>query len=674
MKPDVNCASRAIMPRFFALAPLYDHLVTRQVDIKFLNDEGTFGDATVSTIFTNVDVEWWARRFLADLDRFLVVSAPTDVDGQRNFDDTLAKAIDNRHTVILGIASQLQGVFDYSVYNADPDHGYQKGLQVARDALTRLLRISLSTAYDISVIVQYDTPSTTSCPDAGDVPSSPYSQINFSDTVTTATFAATKISFDSGRAFVHFFTTSADSGRRNAISGSVESHGSDAEPDISGHAVSSGHAASNVHSVMSSPDTLRVPVPLRTHPSLPIISEQTASPTFDAPNGLDQLSLWSYKLAFAHELASQDTLGITTEFNLLSQPLQQRASPAGADLFSTIAQYIAVADKLWMLLDDKSNEEASYANATKTFVDLATKIADHWHIRSPQNISERVRDSDSLAEARDTLGVRVTYSENGQFVQSVSLIRDQSQFEPRTIWPEVEALLPDGVNVPFLAQESDPSSLNVVCVPKNGAAVPASARQSLQLTWSGLNVSAFQNARSRMSVVRNEDLLYDPLHPESAKPPTNPVFSLKTSRVMANSSVAPLIERHHPQDISGANLQEALENAIQTLFPSSGLVANTRATWRLDYSYELAGNDASLRDNPPYRARVPVVFYPDASMTGIAQALASAGQNWIDTYLPGSDEGAWILNVILYSGLESDTHPLFSTDLFYPIKNRRALT
>jgi hypothetical protein len=412
-------------------------------------------------------------------------------------------------------------------------------------------------------------------------------------------------------------------------------------------------------------------VPLRTHPSPPVIGEQTASPTFDSPNDLERLSLWSYRLAFSHELASQDTLGITTEFNRLSQPLQQRASPTGVDLFSVIAQYMAVAEKLWMLLDDKSHEVTSFVNAAKTFVDLSVSIADRWSIRSPQNMSERVQGSNSVAEAIDNLGVRVTYSANGEFIESVSLIRDQSQLGPHNRWPEVEALLPDGVNVSFLVQQSDP--LNVVFVPKNGMAVPAYARQSLQLTWSGLNVSAFQNARSHLFVARNEDLLYDPSHPENAKQPTNPVFLLKTSQVTANSSVAPLIERNHPQDIGGATLQEALESAIGTLFPSNGLVENTRTTWRLDYSYELARSDASLRDNSPHRARVPVVFYPDASMAGIAQALADAGQNWIDTYLPEPDGGGWMLSVIMYSGLESDAHPLFSADLFYPLKNGKAL-
>ncbi|RUL62185.1 hypothetical protein EKH79_14940 [Dyella dinghuensis] len=665
MKPDNPFAGQATTPRFFALAPLYDHLVARQVDIKFLNDDGTLRDGGVATVFTNIDIELWARRFLGDLDRFFVVSAPADVDGQRKFDETFAKALDGRRTVISGITNQLQGVFDYSISGTDPDPDCQKALQAARDALARLLHISLSTAYDISVIVQYDTPS---CSDASDVPSSSYSQVNFSNTATAATFAATKISFDSGRALVHFFATPTDSEYRNANSDSEDSRTSGAESATCAHAVSSGHAFSNLHSGASPPGTWRVPVPLRTHPSLPVFREQIASPTFDPPNGLEQLPLWSYKLALVHELASQDTLEITTEFNLLNQPLQHGTASAGTDLFSALAQYIAVADKLWSALGDKSNQSTCYVNATKTFVDLATAIAENWCICSPQNISDRVLNDGSIAQINETLSVRVTYSEDGQFVESVSLIRDQLQFESRNIWPDVEVLLPDGVNVPFLAQESVPSSLNVVYMPKNGMAVPAHARQSLQLTWGGLSVSAFQNARSRMFVVRNEDLLYDSSHPAGSKKSTNPAFLLKTSHVTASSAVAPWIERNHPQDIGGDNLQEALQNAIQTLFPTNGLVANTKATWKLEYSYELTGSDASLTDSSPYRARVPVVFYPNASMAGIAEALASAGQHWIDTYLPAFDKGAWLLNVTLYSGLDSNAHPLFSADLFYPIK------
>ncbi len=594
LEPAVNFPHQEPLPRCFALAPLYDHLVTRQVDIKSLNDDGTLGDAVVSAVFTAIDVEGWARRFLGDLDRFLAASTSSGPGGQSALSAMLAKAIDSKRTIASAIAEQLQGVLDHAAYETAPDPDYQKGLQVARDTLRQQLHVSLLKGYDIPVMIQQDTSSTT--PRA------------------------------------------------------------EAEP------------ATRTDTHLGAP---RVPVPLRIYPAPPSIGEQTASPTFDSPHGLQQLSLWTYKLTLAHEFAAQDTAGITTEFNLSGRLPQRRASAPGVDLFSIMAQYMAVADKLWKLLSaglaPQSGEETSHVNATRTFADLAAAVAGHWSIRLPQDQSDSVPESDCVAGTSHTFAVRVAYSQHGAGIESVSFTREQPQVDAGNMWPEVEVLLPDGFGVAFLAQPSDPSSLTAVYVPKKGLEVPAFAQQIFQLRWSGLNVSAFQNARSRLSVVRNEDLLYDPLHPEIATPPTNPVFLLKTAEVVANSSVAPLIEGNHEREITGANLQAALEDAIQTLFPSNGLVANTRATWRLDYSYELARSDTSLGDHSPSRARVPVALLPDAPLAGIAQALANEGQRWIDTHQPAVDGGIWILGVVLHSGLESGAHPLFKADLFYRI-------
>lgn len=639
--PGVNSPNQAPMPKFFALAPLYRQRATRHVDIKFLRDDGTLSDAAVSTVFTSIDVESWVRRFLGDVDRFLTDSASVGVDGLPEISETRDQVVESKHNLASRIANQLHGVFDYSVYESDP--GYQDSLQAARDALTERLRASLATAYDISVIVQCHTPA-----------------------------SAASTESDAPWAFEHFFKTDADSDSHKSTSSSAARPPSCTDPDTAGHASPSCHAASDAHSVMAQLCAPRIPAPLRVYPSPPVIREQAALPTFDSPDGLQQLSLWSYRLICAHEFAAQDTLEIATEFNLPSLLPMQHTPPVGVDLFSAIAQYMAIADTLWALLEGRVNGANAYANAMKTFAALVETIAEHWHIRSPQYGSEGL-EGDCMAEKSHSFGVRVTYSESGEAIKSVSLIRRHSPCWPRDTWLGVEVLLADGGSVPLTASQFEPSNPIVVYTPGNDAEIPASAAQSLQITWNGLNVSAFQNARSRISVVRNENLLYDPLRPEEATPSTSPVFLLKTKDAVANRNVAPLIERHQLQDISGDDLHGALENAIQSLFPLGSLVENTRATWRLDYSYELARSDTSPVDHSFHRARIPVAVCPHVPMIGIAQMLADAGKSWIETYLPESAGGGWILDVVLHSGLEPDANPLFRAELFYPIKENGAL-
>lgn len=591
--------------RCFALVPLYARPVTRGVDVSSLNADGTLADATAAAMFADIDVEVWARRFLGDLDRFLAAAASPGLDGQVS-SAVLARAAQSKHAIVSAIADQLKGLFDYSPCETDCDPAYRKALQAARDTLMQQLQVSLAKGYDIPVVAQYDT----------GVPA-PASELE----------------------------------HQGSTPGSA---------DTAAHPPSHSAAPRLAARTGAPRFTARTPAPLRTHPAHPDVVEQTASPTFDLPTDLQQLPLWTYKLVLAHEFAAQDTVMVTAEFNLVRRP-----TLACFDLFDVLAQYIAVADRLWRMPGLPSGGDGSAANAAATFADLAARVAAHWRIRLPHK-SREVPESEDVAGTSHAVGVRMAYSQDGGTIESVSFVREGPQPDLMQRWPEVDLLLPDGSSAALVAQPSDPSSVTAVYVPAQGAVVPASARQTLRLAWSGLNVAAFQNARSRVSVVRNEDLAYDPLHPEMARQATDPAFVYRTADVLAGT-IAPLIERNQPQEMSGANLRAALEDAIQTLFPPEGLVADMRAAWQLDYSHELGSCDTSPDASPPVRVRLPVALYPDAPWAGIAEVLAGAGKAWIDTHQPASDGASWMLNVALKSGLGSAGLSLFNADLSYDI-------
>lgn len=611
-KPGVD-----VPPRCFALAPLYGQLVTRQVDIKSVDANGTLGDAAVAATFTGIDVELWARRFLGDLDHFVSIFASMELDGRSELGTMLARVVDSKRAVASAIADQLKGVFDYSPCDTECDPDYRKGLQAARDALTQQLLVSLVKGYDTPAVLQYGTG------------------------VSRAT---------------------AESKHQGSIPGSIDAHGHSSVPPESVQARPA--AGSDTRQ-----GTSRMPAPLRIHPPPPVLAEQMASPTFDLPIDLQQLSLWTYTLVLAHEFAAQDRALVTTEFNLTVRP-----PPAPCfDLFDVLAQYVSVADQLWLLLSraqgSASIGDNAFTNAARTFADLAARVAVHWRIRSPQDKGSGEPESDYVAAKSHTFGVRIAYSPTDGTIESVSFIREPPQADS-PMWPEVDVLSPDGSSVALVAQPSAPSSLAAVFVPKQGMVAPAFALQTLRLTWNGLNVSALQNVRSRVSVVRNEDLAYDPLHPENVTPATNPAFVFRTPELVAGTRVAPWIERSHPLEMKGANLPAALENAVQTLFPPDSLIANTRATWQVDYSYELNNGDASAGGSPPIMVRLPVGLYPDAPLAGVAQTLAGVAQEWMATHQPAIDGGSWMFNVVLHSGLGSEAHPLLNADLWYGIANQ----
>jgi hypothetical protein len=683
--PGVQFPSETPMPRFLALPPLYDHLVTRKLDIQGLNDDGTLDDVAVPTHFMAIDAEPWALRFLGDLDRFLGGAMATTLYLQTGLRDTLTGAIGDKYTIAGAIADQLQGVFDYSVYTPAPDPNYQKGLAVARDALRQQLYVNLLKAYDTSVIAQYDTESTTPWTGGVGVPTvSLYGQARLADTGTAVTFAAAKTGFDPTRAFVSFFATVADPERHSSVRGSLEYAYSHTEFDISQAGVPTGYEASNWLSFIplqdkvakpaalqnTNPGSLLAPVPLRTYPSLPAIHEQLASPTYELPDSLAKLPLWTYKLTCTHEFAAQDSVNISADFNL-AMPLQARAVQQTADLFSALAQYVAVADKLWTLMSPLAvpgsdiNATSPSVNAAKTFGDLVATIASNWHIRLPQQANSTAPEDSYIVGASFAFDARVTYSENGLLIKSFSLTRQQDQPGPASSWPQVEVILPDGVGVPLQAQVPLTPSATMVYQPMPGTEIPAQNQQTFRIAWNDISVSAYQNARARMLAVRNEDLLYDPAHPDNPVLQTSPGFLLKTAEVSATSIVTPLIERSLPQEITGVDLNTALADAVQTLFPAAGVLADTTASWGVFYAYELV-RDLDSQNNS-LLSKLPVALYPNQPLAGAAQALAGAVQTWTDNNHPASAGGGWLFSVILYSGLESSARPLFSAELFYRI-------
>jgi hypothetical protein len=683
--PGVQFPSETPMPRFLALPPLYDHLVTRKLDIQGLNDDGTLDDVAVPTHFMAIDAEPWAQRFLSDLDRFLGGAMATTLYLQTGLRDTLTGAIGDKYTIAGAIADQLQGVFDYSVYTPAPDPNYQKGLAVARDALRQQLYVNLLKAYDTSVIAQYDTESTTPWTGGVGVPTvSLYGQARLADTGTAVTFAAAKTGFDPTRAFVSFFATVADPERHSSVRGSLEYAYSHTEFDISQAGVPTGYEASNWLSFIplqdkvakpaalqnTNPGSLLAPVPLRTYPSLPAIHEQLASPTYELPDSLAKLPLWTYKLTCTHEFAAQDSVNISADFNL-AMPLQARAVQQTADLFSALAQYVAVADKLWTLMSPLAvpgsdiNATSPSVNAAKTFGDLVATIASLWHIRLPQQANSTAPEDSYIVGASFAFDARVTYSENGLLIKSFSLTRQQDQPGPASSWPQVEVILPDGVGVPLQAQVPLTPSATMVYQPMPGTEIPAQNQQTFRIAWNDISVSAYQNARARMLAVRNEDLLYDPAHPDNPVLQTSPGFLLKTAEVSATSIVTPLIERSLPQEITGVDLNTALADAVQTLFPAAGVLADTTASWGVFYAYELV-RDLDSQNNS-LLSKLPVALYPNQPLAGAAQALAGAVQTWTDNNHPASAGGGWLFSVILYSGLESSARPLFSAELFYRI-------
>src|SRR5581483_489543 len=85
-----------------------------------------------------------------------------------------------------------------------------------------------------------------------------------------------------------------------------------------------------------------VPVPLRSHPPVPLVIGQDAGPTFtpspQQPHPtLAQASEWTFGLTYSHEHAEQDDVLLAVTFNVTRARLEMLAD--GTDLAAALGAY-----------------------------------------------------------------------------------------------------------------------------------------------------------------------------------------------------------------------------------------------------------------------------------------------------------------------------------------------
>jgi hypothetical protein len=385
---------------------------------------------------------------------------------------------------------------------------------------------------------------------------------------------------------------------------------------------------------------------------------------------LGDMPLWDHSFNYSHEHAEQDDVTLTLQYNL-RKPTDLPAAVEPRDLFTELAQYIAVAAPLWAILDRLADGSGALTpterNAVGAFDTLADRVARYWGTRIAGNAARGLGDSaEAVPEASFHLRARVTDRdslEGGREVDSLTLTRLDAQPGPNGNWPVLHARTVSGEEIELETEAVPPTQMRYR-VPA-GASVPSSW-PVFTLTWERLSVEVWQNATGAVNVERNQKLLGD------NGPNTNPAFVFQTETVKAASIVTPLnqwSERVRLVGTAGPNyIATALNKAFSTLFPLAMSGGPTqRISMAVSYAYEL-----SLDPLDPTRALIsttPVYLYPDhpldAQTAGVVQGAAT---HWEGIAHPIVDGGEWVFSLTLYSSLESEQRPLLLIDnLFLPL-------
>lgn len=658
-----NTTAGLQQPRFFALKPLYHYLVTQTVNVAAL-ENGSLPDTTTPISFQSIDVEAWARRFVEDMDRFLSGPYALALYSAAETKASLLSALRSKNTLLPLIAGDMEELLIPSQQTGKhEEEATTSPVQSARDALQQQLGISLAKAYESTVMIQYNSTVSSAWQKPGStlLPANLYGEGSISGIAASTTMIAAKTHLANAADYVNFLLTVDNPALSGTITGQFGYSYSHVEFNISPGGMPDNYTASDWLTFIplqkksekppallnTDPGSVAVPVPLRVFPGLPILMGQSAEQKSADPETLDQLGLWTYALTYSHQHASQDYAKITVEFNL-SLPTKFNETLTEADLFSELAQYNWVAISLWNDLSGLVSTDADIPvpakNAAATFADLADRISKVWAKRNPQN-SMKAHKLDRLVSTMPyNFNARADYSE--VYLISLTLTRLQDSAGPNG-WPDVYLQRPDGSFERLTRDEEITGSSMIYEV--TGAPFEATAWPVFRIEWASLNVARVQNARFKLWVERNQDLV------EGMK--TNNDFVLSTDTVVAPSVVTPLNSGgRFVINSMGGTLAEALQKTFEALFGKDD-VNGQLVTLELSYGFELVNGSEELV------TYLPIGLYPNQTLAeNTGQMLSDIVDKWNRAYNPSTLGGEWVFSLKQYSKLTSQAQVLLAID------------
>ena len=650
-------------PRFFALTPLYQYLVTRTISVASLNPDGTLTAATEEISFQSIDVELWARTFLEQMDQFLSGSYAVAVYGDTSIRTQLASVITSKQTLIPAIAGGLNMVLDVS----DPDK--DAALSSATKAFEQQLGVSLSKTYEATVLIQYDSSVESAWQTSSLEPASLYGEGTITNNgvrVEGLTMVAAKTDLSLASGYVNFLMTLDNPALHKDISGSFGYNISHLEFNIASVDMPGDYKSSDWLSFIpllagdekpsalsgTDPGEVDVPIPLRNFPDMPKIVGQLADQSYpDGTQDVSDLAVWDYQFTYSHQHSAQDYVLITIDFNLTTPDQLARAEDEPRDLFTELAQYITVSTQLWNLLNGLTDPKttvpkSTIENAVQTYATLAANVAQYWGTRLPQSSFNNDEPENMVAGFSYSYNARVTYRDLSGDIDSLTL----SQVSGSGSWPDVFIQLSSGLFLQLEAQTPSQNSLEYL-VP-SGVSVQPGAWPVFRLVWGGLNLAIVQNARAQMSVQRNQNLI-DGVE-------TDPDFIFSTDTIIAPAIVTPLNTYGKAVDITslGSNLTDALNACFTDLFGSDAY--GQVVTMELSYGFELVAPSTGNQGLVTY---LPIGLYPNQILSaGTAAALNTAVETWQTTYQPVETGGEWVFSLKQYSQLTDESQTLLNIE------------
>jgi hypothetical protein len=643
--------------------------------VRRLTEDGTLGEVAGHEV-QGIDVETWARRLLADLDLYLTGPYTAGMYRRNTASRTaLTKLLQAKWQIADALAKGLAPVLasipsgSRPGYAVDP-HG-AAGLVQAVDDLAASGGVSLAATYDVATVVQYD--STVSSAYAA--PGSRLRPARLTGPATPPAEQATDYTLTSGTArlaelasFVSLALTVPAPARQTSVETGPLDLGFDTlDFDLRAVAGSDGYQACErltfvrpltdhyqPPAIVDELGSPVVPIPLRAHPPLPIIVEQSAAKTWPdvtEPN-LEQAGQWTFGVTWSHEHAAQDEILLTVTFNVVDPDTRQLTLEL--DLAAALGAYVLIADdvreRMASYLLPTGQQPAAADNLATSLASIVEPIASAWTEHWPAPPADPI---DSAAQSADgTYGFRVAvaFQSSGDLDHVTLTLDGQDSPGPTGAWPELSWRLSDGSFVTLLPNPDGPSGGALRYLPR--APIEPAGWPTLHAAWPYLNVASTQNARASIAVHRNEHLL----GPTGVL--TNPAFVLGTAQVTAPDIAVPLLEWNVDLALDGGDLRTRLQAAFTALFAD---VRSAPVTLALGYAFPL-GQSGIISEMPV--ALLPNTLLSDDPAGRIAD-IAAAWPH--DT----ASDAFWSVSVSLASSLSgAPARPLLTlVRLLVPVQS-----
>jgi hypothetical protein len=675
-------------PRTFALRPLVNALVARsEVELRALDTSTGELTGSETLSFQGVDLEVWARAFLADLDLVLsVLYTP----GAYVLNRTALQAI---VTAKKTLAAAVAGGLDH-VLQAEPGAPAAKR-DAAQETLRQLLLVSLSRGYRASAVLQYDTRTRTPW-------STEYARFAGASDITfplqdprldLASVSNGKVSLRDGGGEVDLVVWVPDVEEHETLPMKLDFRLVEMEfnvaAEIEGYDRSDWLAFVNPVQTGKPPQVQvnlgspTVPLPLRAYPPVATLLDHQAETRATATTVNDALE-WTYRFRFQHQSAEQDEIRLEVEMNRPPvEPLLR--APGEEDLFGWLAQYTYVASPLLGILgtlqDWKGIPDPAVASAAlSTFATLAGKVAGawagHWGVpvstalpaaadgpgallgddaelvagaTAPGVGGGESGDSDGDTPApppfeRYAFTMTLQADAASKCYRSLRLLRTQTGGP--VDWPAVTCYGVDGVQVELLPGTGcgcADGNANCRCyVFPTDSTVPAFGLLTYELAFRELHVADYQSAIATVWVTRNAALFGE------GGAATTEAFVYQTPQSSYPEPVVPFISIADRLEI-GTWSYEASRSPLTPLFGTlfHEKPGGRRVTLGVRYGYQLAAGDPPLESYLPVKQSAVVDYGHDT----VADTCASL-ETWFDQASPAVEGGRWAFWIDVYSTVD----------------------